>query len=89
MTEEDADKIAQVAISRAKSGDAKMLALVWERLEGKAVARTESGAPGAFSDIDLSEFTTEDLKGMLRILKTENDKEGHGGGKGPATPADE
>ncbi len=78
LTVEDAEKLAMSLIARAKAGDVKAATLIWDRLEGKAVARSESGEPGAFEDVDLSEFTTEDLKGMLRILKTENDKDKEG-----------
>ncbi len=44
-----------------------MLAILFERLEGKAVARTESGPPGAFDALD--EFSTETLKEALRIIQ--------------------
>jgi hypothetical protein len=48
VTPEVAEQIVDVAISQALAGDAVARAWLADRLEGKAVARTEQGEPGDF-----------------------------------------
>ena len=48
LSERDAQTIADVVIERALAGDPWAVGFVADRLEGKAVARNESGDPGAF-----------------------------------------
>lgn len=49
MTDEDAAAVAATVIALAKDGNLQAVALLWDRLEGKAVARAEHGEPGEFT----------------------------------------
>jgi hypothetical protein len=53
-----------MAIGRAMAGEPWFVQFVTERLEGKAVARAESGEPGQF--VDLSDIDTETLRKALK-----------------------
>jgi hypothetical protein len=56
------DKIVEVALSQAQAGDAQARQWVADRLEGKAVARNESGDVGDY-DIPLAA-----IREKLRIV---------------------
>jgi hypothetical protein len=66
LTEDDAERIASMAIGRAMAGEPWFVQFVTERLEGKAVARTESGEPGQF--VDLEDITIEQLRKALKLV---------------------
>jgi hypothetical protein len=66
LTEDDAERIASMAISRAMAGEPWFVQFVTERLEGKAVARAENGEPGQF--VDLEDITTEQLRKALKLM---------------------
>jgi hypothetical protein len=51
LSEEDLDTILGTVIAFAKAGKPEFVHMIWDRIEGKAVARQEQGDPGAFSDL--------------------------------------
>lgn len=65
LTAADSKRIVQQVIARAKDGDLQAVQMLWDRLEGKAIARNESGEPGAFK-LDLSDVDTKALKSALK-----------------------
>jgi Family of unknown function (DUF5681) len=61
LSEESAKEIAEVLIARAAGGDLDAARFIADRLEGKAIARTESGGPG--------DFTLDDARKILKLGK--------------------
>lgn len=51
LDEKTAADLVRVLIARALSGDLKAMELLWDRTEGKAIARTEAGDPASFTGI--------------------------------------
>jgi hypothetical protein len=49
LTDDVAERIVASAITQAEAGDAVARQWLADRLEGKAVARTEQGEPGEFA----------------------------------------
>jgi len=68
VSDEDAEAIMKRVLAAAKKGDLQAIQMLWDRMEGKAVARNEQGQPGAF-DLDLSDVETSALKAALRRVK--------------------
>jgi hypothetical protein len=68
ITDDDLRAIWKQTIQDAKGGDKDARRDVFDRLEGKAVARTEAGEPGDF-DIDLSNWSAEDLERAAAKLR--------------------
>lgn len=64
MTEADAKSIVAVVIKQAKGGDLQAVQMLWDRMEGKAIARKEQGEPGEFTGLE--DRPTEEL---LRIVE--------------------
>lgn len=52
LTEADAEAIMTQVIVDAKAGDLQAIAMLWDRLEGKAIGRNEAGAPGEFTGLE-------------------------------------
>jgi hypothetical protein len=52
LTESDAEAIMSQVIADAKTGDLQAIAMLWDRLEGKAIGRQESGTPGEFTGLE-------------------------------------
>jgi hypothetical protein len=52
LTEADARLIMQQVITDAKGGDLQAIQMLWDRLEGKAIGRNESGQPGEFTGLE-------------------------------------
>jgi hypothetical protein len=52
LSDAEADQIMASVIEKAKLGDLQAVAMLWDRLEGKAVARNESGEPGSFTGLE-------------------------------------
>jgi hypothetical protein len=52
LTDEDAATMLDVLIAMAKSGNLKAIEMLWDRLEGRVVARQEAGDPGAFTGLE-------------------------------------
>ena len=67
LSEEDLDTILGTVIAFAKAGKPEFVHMIWDRLEGKAVARQESGDPGAFTGLE--DVPTDELVRHLRDLK--------------------
>ena len=61
-----AERIAAVLVDLALGGDLPAIREVLDRTEGKAVARQETGEPGAFEE--LAGKSVEELRAMLRGL---------------------
>ena len=59
----------EVAFAQARGGDARWAALILAYLDGKPVAKTEVGEPGAFQRIDLSEYSSEELREFIRAVR--------------------
>jgi hypothetical protein len=53
LSEDDAVAIAERVISDAKAGNLQAVAMLWDRLEGKAIARQEQGEPGEFEALSI------------------------------------
>jgi hypothetical protein len=51
LSKEDAERIADVLIAEAMAGNLKAIEIIWDRLEGKPVARQEHGEPGDFQTV--------------------------------------
>jgi hypothetical protein len=66
LSEDDAERIARLAIERAKDGDRWFIQFVTDRLEGKAVGRSEQGEPGQC--VDLEDITIEQLRTALKLV---------------------
>lgn len=64
LTDDDAKVIMRKAIAKAKEGDLQAIAMLWDRLEGKAIGRNESGNPGEFTGLE--DLSTPDL---LKLIK--------------------
>lgn len=68
ITEDDLESMWLATIKDAIDGDKDARRDILDRLEGKAVARNESGDPGDF-DADLSDVDTKSLKAALKRVK--------------------
>jgi len=68
VTDADAEAIMKRVLTAAKKGDLQAVQMLWDRMEGKAVARNEQGEPGAFG-LDLSDVDTDAIKAALRRVK--------------------
>lgn len=68
LTEEDSRKIIGKVIAKAKQGDLQAVQMLWDRLEGKAIARAENGQPGDF-EYDLSDVDSDTLRAALKRVK--------------------
>lgn len=68
LTEADARAIMKQVIDDAKAGDIQAIAMLWDRLEGKAVARAENGQPGDF-DLELDDSERERLRAALKVVR--------------------
>lgn len=66
LTPERAKKLMAIVLKKAEEGEPWALQMVWDRHEGKAIARNESGDPGAFTGLedtptpDLLKFVEKD-----------------------------
>jgi hypothetical protein len=58
-TPEDIDAIVRTLIDLARAGNLQAIQMIWDRLEGKVVARQEQGDPGAFTGLE--DVPTEEL----------------------------
>ena len=67
LTPEDRKKIIDTVISFAKAGKVEYVHMIWDRIEGKVVARQEAGDPGAFSD--LAHVPSEELMRRLQEVR--------------------
>lgn len=65
-TPERAEKVAEHLWAAAERGDPWAIAQLWDRLEGKPVARTEQGEPGSF---DLSGIDSATIRRALKRVK--------------------
>ena len=61
------ERLAERLVSMALAGDLGAIREVFNRVEGKAVARQEQGEPGEFDE--LAHLSTEELLEMLKIIK--------------------
>jgi hypothetical protein len=68
LTDADAKAITLKVIALAKAGDLQAAQMVWDRLEGKAIARAENGQPGDF-ELDLSDVDTKTLRAAFKRVK--------------------
>jgi hypothetical protein len=68
LTPEKADTILDQVILAAERGEPWAIAMLWERTEGKAVARNENGEAGSF-DLDLSGWSDADVKQAVKKLR--------------------
>ena len=64
LTVEDASAIISRVIADAKAGDLQAVQMLWDRMEGKAVARQEQGGPGEFTGLE--DVPTEELIRLVR-----------------------
>lgn len=69
ITGDDLTAIWERAIADAKGGDVQARRDIVERLDGKAITRTESGEPGEFG-LDLSDWSDEELDRAIKQLRT-------------------
>jgi hypothetical protein len=67
-TPEDIDAIVRTLIDLARAGNLQAIQMIWDRLEGKAVARQEAGDPGAFND--LADVPSEELIRRLKVIRS-------------------
>lgn len=68
LTPDRANKIADKIVKAAEAGEAWAIQMAWDRLEGKAVARSEDGAPGDF-DLDLEPQEVDQLRSALKVVR--------------------
>lgn len=64
VTDADAEAILKRVLAAAKKGDLQAVQMIWDRMEGKAVARNEQGEPGSFTGLE--DRPTEEL---LRLVE--------------------
>lgn len=64
MSDADAEDILKVVVAAAKKGDLQAVQMLWDRSEGKAIARQESGNPGDFTGLE--DVPTADLIELMR-----------------------
>lgn len=64
MSEEDARAILQKVKEKALAGDLVAVQMLWDRSEGKAVGRQETGQPGEFTGLE--DVPTADLLKMVK-----------------------
>ena len=74
LTDEEIATLNRTLIAYAKAGNLKAIALIYDRLEGKAVARQEAGDPGEFTRPDFSDLTTDELREYIRVLRGQRDE---------------
>ena len=65
LSDDDIEAVIGALLALAKGGNIQAIRELFDRLEGKAVARTEQGEPGDFIRPDLSAFTTEELRTFI------------------------
>src|SRR6266540_3063098 len=83
LTPEDKDKIARTLIDRALAGDLPSIREIWDRLEGKPVARQEQGDPGDFES-SFEDWSEDELRATLKFINDIKDKHKRNG-----VPADQ
>jgi hypothetical protein len=64
VSDADAAAIMKVLLAAARKGELQAIQMLWDRMEGKAVARQEQGDPGAFTGLE--DHPTDEL---LRIVE--------------------
>lgn len=52
LTPESAEQIMGQVVAAAGKGEPWAIAMLWDRSEGKAIGRNESGAPGEFTGLE-------------------------------------
>jgi hypothetical protein len=70
ITQADLTAIWKQAIADARAGDKDARRDILDRLEGKAIARTETGEPG---DFDLDEVEEQTLRAALKVVRGRHD----------------
>jgi hypothetical protein len=73
LTPERAATIAEVVVRKAEAGEPWAVQAVWDRLEGKAIARTEEGAPGDFTGLE--DVPTAELLRLVQGSAVDGDVE--------------
>jgi hypothetical protein len=66
-----ARKLMATALNLALSGNIDYLKLLWERMEGKVVSKSESGRPGEFADLEeaLDSINLEDARKIKEMAR--------------------
>lgn len=72
VTPAKAKAVAAKVLALAEAGDLQAIGMLWDRLEGKAVARSENGQPGDF-DLDMSDDEREQLRSALKVIRGRRD----------------
>lgn len=69
LTPEMAQTLADQLLAMAQGGDMRAMVEVWDRVEGKAIARQEQGEPGAFAaSLDkLREMPDDALENVVKL----------------------
>ena len=65
-TKENLEKLRAKIWAMALAGDLQAASMILDRVEGKAIARQETGDPGSFEDL-LSRVSVEDAKAITEL----------------------
>jgi hypothetical protein len=68
-SDEDLEKMWAAGLARAIAGDVKWATLIVAYLDGKPLGREERGQPGEFQRIDLSQYSSEELRAFIKAVK--------------------
>lgn len=75
LTPEKAESLANTLLALAESGDLKAMVEVWDRIEGKAVARQEQGDPGEFARMGaIQDMTPDELRALIKVAGDQKHK---------------
>ena len=68
LTPAVAARLLDVVIAAAEDGEQWAMAMLWDRMEGKSVARTESGGPGEFAE-ELEPDEVDQIRSALKVVR--------------------
>ncbi len=68
-SDEDLQRMWVSGLGRAIGGDVRWASLICTYLDGKPLGREERGSPGEFNRIDLSEYTSDELRAFIKAVK--------------------
>ncbi len=68
-TDEQLTGLWEAGLRRAIAGDVRWATLIVAYLDGKPLGREERGSPGDYHRIDLSEYSSDELRAFIKAVK--------------------
>jgi len=68
-SDEDLTRMWVSGLGRAIGGDVRWASLICSYLDGKPLGREERGSPGEYHRIDLSEYSSDELRAFIKAVK--------------------